>query len=175
MMQRFRLQPTHWFSGALLLILALALYRPGGTGPLPRTPSPAFRTVIIYHVVGDSDDQWLEPLRRNLAAQSELMAGTLNLMGKLPTSESPLPPGARAISVTLQGEGVALADFNGAFVSNFPGGSLRESLIINAVLKTLAQFPGVKAVQFTVDGKIIDTLGGHVDLSEPQEVPELTV
>jgi hypothetical protein len=167
---RFRLQRGHWFSGVLLLMLAVGLYRPSVTENRPAVRQ-AYHQVTIYHVVGNSDDQWLEPIPGKLDAQTEPMAGALNLMAELSPDESPLPRGTRALSVVVKENGVAWADFNSALVTNFPGGSLRESLTINAVVEALAQFPGVQAVQFTVEGKIIDSIGGHVDISEPQPVP----
>jgi spore germination protein GerM len=168
---RFRLQPTHWFSGVLLVILVMSLYRSPGISnrPLVRQDS---QQVTIYRVVSSDTDQWLEPITAKAPLEGEPMAGALNLMANLPPDESPLPPETHAVSVTLRDNGVAWADFNDALVSNFPGGSLPESLLINSVLKTLAQFPGVRAVQFTVDGKIIESIGGHMDVSEPQPVPE---
>ena len=175
-MKRFRLQPGHWFSGGLLVFLLMTLYRPAGPGIRP-VPHPVPRqaeqrvAVTIYHVVSSDDDSWLEALRGSLPQTVEPMAGALNLMAKLRPGDSPLPPGSRALSVTLRNNGVAWADFNAAFVTNFPGGSLQESLAINSVLLTLSRFPGVRAVQFTVEGKVIESLGGHEDISQPQEVP----
>jgi spore germination protein GerM len=168
---RFRLQPSHWFSSVLLVVLAMSVYHSAGTRnhPLPKQDS---QLVTIYHMVSSSVDQWLEPIPGNVPPQEEPMVGALNLMAALPPDESPLPPGTHAVSVGLRDDGVAWADFNKALVDNFPGGSLQESLTINSVLQTLAQFPGVRAVQFTVEGEIIESIGGHVDVSEPQPVPD---
>ena len=40
-------------------------------------------------------------------------------------------------------------------------------LTVSAIVQTLAQFSSVKEVQILVDGKIIETLGGKVDISKP--------
>ncbi|MES2464781.1 MAG: GerMN domain-containing protein [Armatimonadota bacterium] len=166
---RFRFHRTHWFSGAILVLLMVGLYRPTVTGNRT-TARQSYRQVRVYHVVSNRDDQWLEPVTRNLDRREEPMAGAINLMTRFRESESPLPPGTRALSVTVNREGVAWADFTNALVENFEGGSLRESLAINAVLGTLAQFPGVRAVQFTVEGNKIESIGGHEDISEPQSL-----
>jgi spore germination protein GerM len=168
---RFRLQPSHWFSSVLLVVLAMSLYHSTGTRNHPVSKQDTY-LVTIYRMVSSSVDQWLEPIPGNVPPQQEPMGGALNLMAALPEDESPLPPGTHAVSVSLRDDGVAWADFNNALVDNFPGGSLAESLTINSVLLTLAQFPGVRAVQFTVEGKIIESIGGHVDVSEPQPVPD---
>ena len=39
--------------------------------------------------------------------------------------------------------------------------------MVNAILKTLGQFPTVSRVQILVDGQHIDSLGGLLGLSDP--------
>ena len=171
-MKNFRLQPGHWFSGGILFLLLLFLYRP--TVEAPRTPlkqNESQITVTEYRVVENSENQWLEPIRGNLPRSTEPMAGALNLMAQLDRRESPLPPGTRALSVHVKEQGVAWADFNRALVANFPGGSAREALLLEAILRTLGQFPGVHSVQITVEGEVIESIGGHADISEPQPIP----
>jgi spore germination protein GerM len=169
-MKYFRLRPVHWFSAGVLIFLMIGLIRPQGSAVKDTAATPGHR-VTAYRVVSNADDQWLEPFTVRLPPRVEPMAGALRVMTLLKPEESPLPPGTRVLSVTLRENGVAWADFNAALVTNFPGGSGRESLLLEAILRTLGQFPDVRAVQITIEGKGIESIGGHVDLSEPQSVP----
>ncbi len=168
-MKYLRLRPVHWFSVGILVFLVIFLNRPDNIAPKMVGAAPG-QIVTAYRVVSSADDQWLEAFSVRLPPHVEPMLGSLRVMTLLKPEESPLPPGTRVLSVTLRDNGVAWADFSAAFVRNFPGGSLRESLAINSVLLTLSQFPDVRAVQFTVEGKVISSLGGHEDISGPQEV-----
>lgn len=40
-------------------------------------------------------------------------------------------------------------------------------MMVNAVVCTLTEIPEIKKVKFLVDGKDIDTISGHMDLTEP--------
>lgn len=78
------------------------------------------------------------------------------------------PNNAAIRGVTVE-NGLAVVDFDGAFVKNFVGGSTGEEFLIGSVVDTLTNFPEVKQVRFLVDGQEIETLSGHMDLSTPLE------
>lgn len=78
------------------------------------------------------------------------------------------PKNAAIRSVTVA-DGLAIVDFDGAFLKNFVGGSTGEEFLIGSVVDTLTNFPEVKQVKFLVDGQEIETLSGHMDLSTPLE------
>lgn len=169
-MKHFQFRPSHWFSVLILGLLVFILNRPDKS-TTPHSADNAGSVVTAYRVVRDEQDEWLEPFTVRLPAKTEPMSGALSVMTRLKREESPFPPGTRVLSVTLRDNGVAWADFNRALVVNFPGGSTRESLIVRAIFGTLGQFPAVRAVKITVEGKSIESIGGHLDLSEPQPVP----
>lgn len=78
-----------------------------------------------------------------------------------------VPQGARLLGIDMK-DGVAYLDFNPAFQYGYS--STEETVVINAVLQTLRQFPDVKKVQFQIEGQPMETLGGHFELSEPLDV-----
>ena len=78
------------------------------------------------------------------------------------------PKNAAIRSVTVE-NGLAIVDLDGGFLKNFVGGSTGEEFLIGSVVDTLTNFPEVKQVKFLVDGKEIETLSGHMDLSTPLE------
>ena len=76
------------------------------------------------------------------------------------------PKGAKIKSINLKGD-TAVVDLDGGITKNFVGGSTGEEFLINSVVETLTEFNEVKQVQFLIDGQEVETLAGHMDLSEP--------
>lgn len=83
--------------------------------------------------------------------------------------DSPLPTGTKLLSIHIA-DGLATADFSHELRDNFTGGDSDEARTVNAVLRTLGQFPTVSRVQLLVEGKSLDSLGGLLDLSTPLPV-----
>ena len=63
--------------------------------------------------------------------------------------------------------GVAYVDFSNALLKNSQGGSSAENLMVASIVNTLTEFENIEKVQILVQGKVVDTLWGHVDVSEP--------
>lgn len=78
-----------------------------------------------------------------------------------------IPKQARLLAVSVDKNGIASVNFDNALVKNFSGGSTGEIMLVGSVTDTLTNFPEVKAVRFLVDGKPLETLSGHLDLTEP--------
>lgn len=106
-----------------------------------------------------------EKRRLDLAGTDEASAAVRALQAT-PASKG----AARVIKEDLQilgvkvDRGVAYVDFARA---NLSGGSLQEMLLIQGVVRTLTGLPGVKAVQFLIDGRPTDTLMGHLSADKP--------
>ena len=102
------------------------------------------------------------------AAVEALLAGTDDK--KLTTV---FPKKTRLLKVSVSG-GVAKVDFDKNLISGFVGGSTGEEMLVGSLVNTLTEFPEIKKVQILVEGKEIDSLSGHLDLSRPVErMPEL--
>lgn len=70
-------------------------------------------------------------------------------------------------------EGVAYPDFSREFVENHWGGTTGEIHTVYSIVNTLTlNFDEIEYVQLLVEGKQIQTLCGHLDLSRPLS-PEL--
>lgn len=78
------------------------------------------------------------------------------------------PNNATIRNVTVA-DGLAVVDLDGSLLKSFVGGSTGEEFLIGSVVDTLTNFSEVKRVKFLVDGKEIETLSGHMDLSTPLE------
>ena len=102
------------------------------------------------------------------AAVEALLAGTDD---KKLTAVFPKKAKLRKVSVS---GGVVKVDFDKNLISGFVGGSTGEEMLVGSLVNTLTEFPEIKKVQILVEGKEIDSLSGHLDLSRPVErMPEL--
>ena len=79
-----------------------------------------------------------------------------------------LPSRTKLISFQLDDKGVAKANFSKALAKDHPGGSSAEMMTVYSVVNTLVlNYPGIKRVQFLVEGKEIESITGHLSLSRP--------
>ena len=165
---------------AVLMLLAVAAVVACWMLPQHPVPAPRARASRAYTTAGGrpviatlyftrvSDSQIrLTPVSRKLpAATSPAMAAVQELVrGRVPTGcERPLPSGTRALGVTIGG-GVARANFSSELVRRFSGGSDNEEAVVYAIVNTLASLPGVRRVRILVQGRPVETIGGHIDIS----------
>lgn len=121
------------------------------TGPLLSTPIFAAPPVVAAsNIVSNT------PAQDALAALST-------------QTNSPLPAGTHLLSINLA-NGLASVDFSHELQTNFTGGDMQGIRTVSAVLRTLGQFSTIDRVQFLVEGKPVDTLGGMLSLSAPLPV-----
>ena len=95
------------------------------------------------------------------AALKSLLTGT-----KEKGQTTVIPKKAKLRSVTVK-DGVATVDFSKELQQNFSGGSTGEEMLVGSIVNTLTDFPEVEKVRILIDGAPVETLSGHMDLSEP--------
>ena len=100
------------------------------------------------------------------AALKSLLAGTTE---KGQTNVFPKHVKLRSVKVQ---DGVATVDFSKELQKNFNGGSTGEEMLVGSIVNTLTDFPEVKKVRIRIEGEDVETLSGHMDLSEP--LPRMT-
>jgi len=61
-------------------------------------------------------------------------------------------------------DGIVKVDFSKEFL-NIPAESHTEYLALSSIVETITQFRGVRGVKILVEGALVDTLAGHMDLS----------
>jgi len=81
---------------------------------------------------------------------------------------SAVPAGTTLRAIFVTPDGQAYLDLSGELSRAHPGGSLNELLTIYTLVDVVtANLPAINAVQILIDGKVVDTLAGHVDLRRP--------
>ncbi|MCI0411160.1 MAG: GerMN domain-containing protein [Acidobacteria bacterium] len=92
----------------------------------------------------------------------ELLAGSRRGLA------SPFPTGVVLRDVFISPQGLAFVDLSQELVANHPGGSETELLTVYSLANTLtANFPAVTKVQLLVEGREVESLAGHLDLTIP--------
>ena len=81
---------------------------------------------------------------------------------------SVIPPGTTLRGLFITKDGTAYADFSPELGAKIHGGSMVEINTVYSIVNTLTlNFPSIKRVQILVDGRMLETLNGHLDLSRP--------
>lgn len=149
-------------------IWALRKYE-GGLELRPPTTSERRGVAQVYFAcTRHSQPRMAAVMRRVPAGQRGAEAALREMtIGKVPRRCSrPLPAGTRVLGVHVS-RGVATADFSGEFVSRFLGGADNEGVVVYSVVNTLTSLSGIDRVRILVEGKPIESIGGHLDVSGP--------
>lgn len=79
-----------------------------------------------------------------------------------------LPSDLKVLDVQVK-DGIASVDFSGDSVQKISGGATGEGMALYSIINTLIlnQDFGITKVQFLVDGKKVDSIKGHYDVSVP--------
>ena len=124
--------------------------------------------VTIQRISNDGDHLTKTQVLRK---KEESVAKTALLaLLELPTDKTYFNPIAKSeiklLSFKVQENGLAIVNFN-KDLKKIKGGSLFELLFIGSIVNTLTENPEIKTVKILVEGEQIETLTGHLDLSEP--------
>ncbi len=136
-------------------------------------PSPTDPVVKVRMFwISAEDESALAPVTIQLALskdpvlRAKQVLNTL-LAGPVDSDLRTLPPDAALLSFYLLPDGSAVADFSDALATSSPSGIQSEQLAVDSIARTLeANVPQVKRLKILVHGQELDTLAGHVDLTQ---------
>jgi len=128
------------------------------------------RTVALYF--GSTDGSSLVPEYRVLASSDRPLDNLRNLVEALVSGPRESGVGTIPASVRIRGvfmhEKTAVIDFSSELVDDFSGGTTAEYVLISSLVQTVcANFSQVEAVRILVEGKEIESLGGHLSTAKP--------
>ncbi len=130
------------------------------------TPPTAPTVSVVTPVVEKGEETFVSKEVKVPEGKDALQVAIEHL---LVTRDSPFPSGTRLLGSTEKGSLVTL-DFSKELVRNFQGGSSEEAALLNSLKKTIAQFPEISKLQITVEGKKVDSIGEHIDISGPIDI-----
>ncbi|GIV08427.1 MAG: hypothetical protein KatS3mg019_0518 [Fimbriimonadales bacterium] len=155
------------FLGILFVVIAALAIGVGvwlrlTPAPPPEPPKPPREAKIYIPKVSPQGELTYES--KPIAIQNPDTAYK-EVFEKLIRESGVFPQGAHLLSATVQGSTLQL-NFSAELTNHFEGGSDDEAALVNAVSTTAGSFPNIERVQILVQGKPIESLGGHIDLSQ---------
>ncbi len=124
--------------------------------------------IILYFANGQAD-RLLQETRQVVVTDRDINVVILEELIKGPQDPElgrTVPEDTRVNQVEVEA-GLAYADFSEELRTSHWGGSTGEILTVYSIVNTLAERPEIDRVQFIIDGEEIETLAGHIELSEP--------
>ena len=141
------------------------------TTPTPKnTSDPVVKAKMFW--ASDEDESALSPITIELALASDPVLRTKQVLNTLlagPVSSDlrTLPPDAALLAFYLLPDGTGIADFSEALATSTPSGIESEQLAVNSIARTLeANVSQVKRIKILIHGQEVETLAGHLDLTQ---------
>ncbi len=131
------------------------------------------QTITLYFP--DEQAMHVVPEKRDVVKDEPLEVIVVKELMKGPETPgltaTTIPQEAKLLSLEVKDE-IAYVNFSGELIEKHVGGSTGEMMTIVPIVNSLAELPGIKKVQFLVEGKKEKTLAGHVMFNEPFERSE---
>jgi len=110
------------------------------------------------------------PLTDDPVLRAKQVLNTL-LAGPVDPEARTLPPDAALLAFYLLPDGTAVADFSEALATSSPSGIQSEQMAVDSIARTLeANVPQVQRMKILLHGQEVDTLAGHLDLTQTFQV-----
>jgi spore germination protein GerM len=120
----------------------------------------------------DEDESALSPIAVDLALspdpvlRAKQVLNTL-LAGPVNSDLRTLPADAALLAFYLLPDGTGVADFSEALGTSTPSGIQSEQRAVDSIARTLeANAPEIKRLKILIHGQEVDTLAGHLDLTQ---------
>lgn len=126
------------------------------------------RPVVLYFAGGDGN---LVPEQRQIAKLPGIARQSMEELCLGPQVKgltATIPAGTRLLDINIK-DGLCTVNFSKEMVTNHPGGSAGESCTVYSIVNTLTQFPAIRKVIILIEGRVVETLAGHLELSAPLE------
>ena len=139
--------------------------------PAPTNASDAVVKAKMFWA-SDEDESALSSVTIELALspdpvlRAKQVLNTL-LAGPVSSDLRTLPPDAALLAFYLLPDGTGIADFSEALATSTPSGVQSEQLAVDSIARTLeANVPQVKRIKILIHGQEVETLAGHLDLTQ---------
>ena len=147
---------------------------PAAAHPSEMLPEPQGLNIFLL----DATAMMLVPVKIERRLHRELTERLNQVVTALiqetpPNFRNTIPRGTGLNEVYIDSQQTAYLDFSSHLTDGHIGGTTAEFLTVTAILKTVFDaFPDeVKQIQILIDGKEIETIAGHLNLSQPLRLP----
>jgi spore germination protein GerM len=141
------------------------------TQAVPKSSSdPVVKAKLFW--ISSEDESALAPITIDLALSKDPVLRAkqvLNLLlaGPVDSDLRTLPADAALLAFYLLPDGTAVADFSEALATSTPSGIQSEQMAVDSIARTLeANVPQARRLKILIHGQELDTLAGHVDLTQ---------
>ena len=141
------------------------------TQPVTQNPTDPIVKAKMFWTASE-DESALAPVTIQLALakdpvlRAKQVLNTL-LAGPVDSDLRTLPADAALLAFYLLPDGTGVADFSEALATSMPSGIQSEQMAVDSIARTLeANVPQVRRLKILIHGQELDTLAGHVDLTQ---------
>lgn len=124
---------------------------------------------IIKVFFSTEDAMYLKSETRDIDQEKDLYYQIMEELLAGPETESlraTIPDGVELLDYNLEDKNITL-NFNNELRENHWGGSAGELLTVYSIVNSYTFFKEIDSVSILLEGEEVDTLVGHLDLSEP--------
>lgn len=125
------------------------------------------KKVLLYF--SDKEGQNLVPTEQEVSKVEGLGRETVERLLEGPSSGeelvSALPLGTSLLDINIRDDKVCIADFSRDLITGLAESEISEKMAVYSIVNTLCQFESIEQVEIRVEGKKMDTLAGHLDIS----------
>lgn len=144
--------------------------RPSSVPTTP--PRPSGRPQLKLYFINTEQRTWHpEPVELRCRTPEDCAKEIVDRLQEAPSKETtaPVPPKARVLSAKLQ-QGILTVNLSKEYrAPKFWVGSEHEYLALYGLVNSLTELEGVRKVKVLIEGKVVESLGGHEDVTEPLE------
>lgn len=123
--------------------------------------------VVLFFLKTAPANFYLKPVLYKVKSNGDLHVQALEALFAGPSKQSGLQPifspETKILGFNLK-DGIAYVNFNRS-VAKLNVGSSGEALAVASIVNTLTKFPDVFKVKFLIEGKEVESLAGHFDLT----------
>ena len=127
------------------------------------------KAVDITVYFSDDQSEFLVPEKRHIADTKNLAMAAMEELIKGPAESdhyATVPSETSILGVDIE-DRIAYVSFSKELIEKHWGGSAGELMTITSIVDTLTEFDDIQKVQILVDGKTVETIAGHSDVSRP--------
>lgn len=125
------------------------------------------RPVVLYFASEDAMGVAAEI--RWLTEEQSSLAGRVKALVEGPTRPGLYPslPKSTVVLDAIRQNDLVVVNFDRHMIEDHGGGSAGEIITVYSIVNTLTEVEGVEQVQILVEGRRVETIAGHLDVSRP--------